>query len=86
MALCHHLVNFNLKITDKFMSHQTSNAPNYWTSVMFNSHHLICFDRNEIIPKLKEYNMFFEGRKALQLTSKEVRMAFEYYNVWYHLM
>ncbi|XP_068736039.1 ras association domain-containing protein 2-like isoform X2 [Montipora capricornis] len=28
--------------------------------------------RNEIIPKLKEYNMFFEGRKALQLTSKEV--------------
>jgi len=28
--------------------------------------------RNEIIPKLKEYNIFFEGRKALQLTSKEV--------------
>ncbi|KAJ7382279.1 cell cycle [Desmophyllum pertusum] len=27
--------------------------------------------RNEIIPKLKEYNTFFEGRKALQLTSKE---------------
>jgi len=28
--------------------------------------------RNELIPKLKEYNTFFEGRKALQLTSKEV--------------
>ncbi|XP_078383619.1 ras association domain-containing protein 2-like isoform X1 [Oculina patagonica] len=28
--------------------------------------------RNEIIPKLREYNIFFEGRKALQLTSKEV--------------
>jgi len=28
--------------------------------------------RNEMIPKLKEYNIFFEGRKALQLTSKEV--------------
>lgn len=28
--------------------------------------------RNEIIPRLKEYNTFFEGRKALQLTSKEV--------------
>lgn len=27
--------------------------------------------RNEVIPKLKEYNTFFEGRKALQLTSKE---------------
>ena len=36
-----------------------------------------CFDRNELIPKLKEYNTFFEGRKALQLTSKEVRMALE---------
>ncbi|KAK2560331.1 Cysteine-rich protein 1 [Acropora cervicornis] len=29
--------------------------------------------RNEVIPKLKEYNTFFEGRKALQLTSKEGR-------------
>ena len=38
---------------------------------------LFCVDRNELIPKLKEYNTFFEGRKALQLTSKEVRMAFE---------
>lgn len=38
---------------------------------------LFCFDRNELIPKLKEYNTFFEGRKALQLTSKEVRMALE---------
>nr|XP_058956044.1 ras association domain-containing protein 4-like isoform X2 [Pocillopora verrucosa] len=28
--------------------------------------------RNEIIPKLKEYNTFFESRKALQLTSKEL--------------
>ncbi|XP_020629901.1 ras association domain-containing protein 2-like isoform X2 [Orbicella faveolata] len=28
--------------------------------------------RNEVIPKLREYNIFFEGRKALQLTSKEV--------------
>ena len=33
---------------------------------------LFCFGRNEIIPRLKEYNTFFEGRKALQLTSKEV--------------
>ena len=36
---------------------------------------LSCFTayfRNEVIPKLREYNIFFEGRKALQLTSKEV--------------
>ena len=37
------------------------------------------FGRNELIPKLKEYNTFFEGRKALQLTSKEVIMTFECY-------
>ena len=30
------------------------------------------FCRNEIIPKLKCYNMFFENRKALQLSSREV--------------
>lgn len=35
---------------------------------------LYCLYRNELIPKLKEYNTFFEGRKALQLTSKEVML------------
>lgn len=43
---------------------------NYYVITVF------CLCRNEIIPRLKEYNIFFEGRKALQLTSKEVWCVF----------